>query len=232
MLEGSKTMQQMPKLGIVSMAAVMAAWLGVWAPPASAQDSALVPVSAPVPATGQTECFNVPGKVINCAGTEQDGEIQAGAPLPNPRFVDNRNGTVTDRLTGLIWLKNADCFGAVREDVALGLAKTLANGPCGLSDHSIRGDWRLPNIKELESLIDFGFVSPPLSNAAGTAQWTQGDAFLNVRLVSAYWSSTSDAGGPFDALLIEMNGGRIFGLHKTNTALVWPVRGGEVRGGE
>jgi hypothetical protein len=83
----------------------------------------------------------------------------------------------------------------------------------------------LPNIKELQSLIDFGFVSPPLSNAAGTAQWTQSDAFLNVKLVSAYWSSTSDAGGPFDALLIEMNGARIFGLHKTNTALVWPVRG-------
>jgi hypothetical protein len=129
-------------------------------------------VSAPVPATGQTECFNVPGKVINCAGTGQDGEIQAGAPLPNPRFVDNRNGTVTDRLTGLIWLKNADCFGAVREDVALGLAKTLANGRCGLSDLSKAGDWRLPNIKELQSLIDWGFV-PPLSNAAGTGPFSR-----------------------------------------------------------
>jgi hypothetical protein len=36
-------------------------------------------------------------------------------------------------------------------------------------------DWRLPNIKELQSLMHFGFANPVLSNAAGTAQWTEGD---------------------------------------------------------
>ena len=34
-----------------------------------------------------------------------------GVAWPNPRFTDNGNGTVTDNLTGLIWLKNANCFG-------------------------------------------------------------------------------------------------------------------------
>ena len=36
---------------------------------------------------------------------------QKGVAWPNPRFTDNGNGTVTDNLTGLIWLKNANCFG-------------------------------------------------------------------------------------------------------------------------
>jgi Protein of unknown function (DUF1566) len=217
--ERSHTMEQMSKLGI-SMAAMIAAWVEVLGLPALA-------APLPVPVTGQTECFDVPGKVINCAGTGQDGDIQAGVPFPSPRFIDKRNGTVKDKLTGLTWLKNANCFGDVRQDLALALANTLARGRCDLSDGSAAGDWRLPNIKELQSLIDFGFGKPALSNAAGTAQWTQGDAFLNLQ--ARYWSSTSDAQSPNDALLIMLNGGGMFGSHKTNTAPLWPVRGGEVR---
>jgi hypothetical protein len=44
------------------------------------------------------------------------------------------------------------------------------------------GDWRLPNVREMHSLIDFGFLSPALSNIAGTAQWTEGDAFSSVQV--------------------------------------------------
>jgi hypothetical protein len=61
--------------------------------------------------TGQTGCWDSSGAVIACAGTGQDGELQKGAALPSPRFTDNGDGTVTDNLTGLIWLKNADCWG-------------------------------------------------------------------------------------------------------------------------
>ena len=78
---------------------------------------------------------------------------------PTPRFQDKGNGAVEDKLTGLIWLKDAN---------------TLASGSCGLTDGSVAGAWRLSNVKELESLIDFGFIGPALSNAAGTAQWMAG----------------------------------------------------------
>ncbi len=33
-----------------------------------------------------------------------------GIAWPAPRFTDNMNGTVVDNLTGLVWLKNADCL--------------------------------------------------------------------------------------------------------------------------
>lgn len=54
---------------------------------------------APVPKTGLTTSY-APG---------DDGALQKGVAWPNPRFTDNNNGTITDNLTGLIWLKNANC---------------------------------------------------------------------------------------------------------------------------
>lgn len=40
-----------------------------------------------------------------------DGAVQMGAAATTPRFTDNSNGTVTDTLTGLVWLTNANCYG-------------------------------------------------------------------------------------------------------------------------
>jgi len=56
---------------------------------------------APMLKTGQTTSY----------ATGDDGDLQRGIPWPNPRFTDNEDGTVTDNLTGLIWLKDANCFG-------------------------------------------------------------------------------------------------------------------------
>lgn len=53
--------------------------------------------TAPVPKTGQTTSF----------APRDDGGLEKGVAWPNPRFTDNSNGTITDNLTGLIWLKNA-----------------------------------------------------------------------------------------------------------------------------
>jgi len=55
-----------------------------------------------LPKTGQTICYDTSGNVISCAGTGQDGEIQAGVAWPEPRFADNGDGTITDNLTGLM----------------------------------------------------------------------------------------------------------------------------------
>jgi len=56
---------------------------------------------APAPKTGVTTSY--------AAG--DDGALKKGVAWPNPRFTDNSNGTVTDNLTGLVWLKNANCPG-------------------------------------------------------------------------------------------------------------------------
>src|SRR2546423_12445159 len=92
--------------------------------------------AAHLPKTGQKECYDVKGKVVSCKGTGQDGDYQAGVPLPEPRFTDNQNGTITDNFTGLIWLKNANLFGEVNRDEAIEKAKSIASGSCGLSDDS------------------------------------------------------------------------------------------------
>jgi Protein of unknown function (DUF1566) len=208
-VERRKAMQKnMPKLGAVLMIAVVAAWVGGWGTPAVAKP-ALVEV------TGQTTSF----------AEGDDGDIQAGVPFPTPRFSDRGNGTVKDNLTNLIWLKNANCFSGQTWANALAAANALASGSCGLTDGSVAGDWRLPNVKELQSLIDFGFFNPALSNAAGTGQWTEGDAFSGVRS-AAYWSSTTLAGSPGDAWDVLLGFGSTLAVGKDATFLVWPVRGG------
>jgi hypothetical protein len=83
-----------------------------------------------LPHTGQTTCYDEGGDVIACPGTGHDGDVQAGVAWPFPRFTDNGNGTVTDHLTGLIWLKNADCFGQRTWSQALSDCNNLASGSC------------------------------------------------------------------------------------------------------
>ena len=88
------------------------------------------------------------------------------------------------------------------------------------------GQWRLPNVKELLSLIDWAFSNPALSNAVGTAKWTTGDAFTVVQSGN-YWSSTTTAGYTDFAWVVNMSGGNVSYAYKTDPHYVWPVRGGQ-----
>ncbi|MGE5304160.1 MAG: DUF1566 domain-containing protein [Alphaproteobacteria bacterium] len=130
---------------------------------------------APVPQTGQTLSYNFDGtpEPINCADTGQDGELRKGVAWPTPRFNDNGNGTITDNLTGLIWLQNAGCFGTVTWIQALAAANSLANSNCNLSDGSAAGDWRLPNVRELRSLIDYAQSNPAYRPAIHLQMFSQ-----------------------------------------------------------
>ena len=174
---------------------------------------------APVPRTGLTLCYDSDGGApIECTGTGQDGEYQKGVAAPNPRFTDNGNGTITDNLTGLIWLKNANCFSAITWVQALSSCNGLANGSCGLTDGSSAGDWRLPNYRELFSLVDIANYDPPLPT---------GHSFTNVQ-TSDYW--TSSTGVFFDAnsaFQVNMRYGYTSYSAKIGGNFVWPVRGGQ-----
>jgi hypothetical protein len=172
--------------------------------------------NAGVPKTGQTTSY----------ATGDDGDLEKGVVWPNPRFTDNNNGTVTDNLTGLIWLKNANCFGTRNWATALGDANGLASGTCGLTDGSTAGQWRLPNVRELQSIVHYGFFNPAVPNTAGTAKWTAGDPFTGVQS-NFYWTSTTTAGWTETAWSVNLVFGTMYNDGKALTEYVWPVRGGQ-----
>jgi Protein of unknown function (DUF1566) len=169
------------------------------------------PVSAapaPVPKTGQTTSF--------AAG--DDGDLEKGVVWPTPRFTDNLNGTVTDNLTGLIWLKNASCLGEQTWVNALAAANSLVspNTACGLTDGSVAGDWRLPNRNEFTSLFNLGTFNPALPS---------NHPFTNVQAFN-YWSSTTVAIDSGAAWLVGFNNGLVSSDVKGQQRFVIAVRGG------
>ncbi len=171
---------------------------------------------SPMPKTGQTDCYDAGGNSISCTGTGQDGEYQKGVTM-SLRFIDQGDGTVRDNLTGLIWLKNANCFGLQNWTTALSSANILLSGNCGLNDSSVAGDWRLPNRKELLSLIDLDQYNPVLPS---------GHPFLNVQL-NVYWSATTYVNSTNNAWGAYLVSGNVNYDNKTTSHYVWPVRGGQ-----
>ncbi len=103
-------------------------------------------------------------------------------------FADNGDGTVTDAAAGLMWAQGDD-------GVQLDWKEALAHA----SDSEVGGysDWRLPNVKELQSLVDYSrspsatesesvgpaiddvFDSTPMTNEGGESDY------------GYYWTSTS-----------------------------------------
>jgi hypothetical protein len=74
-------------------------------------------------------------------------------------------------------------------------------------------------------MVDKRYSAPALSNAAGTGQWKEGDAFSGVPTFYAwYWSSTSK--GMSSAWYVFLFGGGVYSDGKTYSGYVWPVRGG------
>lgn len=172
-----------------------------------------------IPKTGQTSCSDQTGTEIDCTNTGQDGELQKGVEWPSPRFTDQLNGTVTDNLTGLVWLKNAMCFHSARHEDALVNCGALASGACGLSDGSVPGDWRLPNANELFSLLDLGSSTTPVLPS--------GHPFANV-LKYQYWTSTrSPQAFETWAFFVHMHEAQLSASGLVGTPyFTWPVRNG------
>ena len=92
------------------------------------------------------------------------------------------------------------------------------SGQCDLTDGSTTGQWRLPNIRELQSLVDYGQVDPALP---------AGHPFTGVLDLEHYWSSTSYIGYRDPAWDVDLRNGLVYFPNKTSADAVWPVRGGQ-----
>jgi hypothetical protein len=188
-------------------------------------------VARTLPATGQTTCFDSTGGVIACAGTGQDGDTLAGATFA---YTDNGDGTITDHNTGLVWEKlddnnaagihDRDDFYTWDDAVAVKIA-ALDTSPC-FAGHC---DWRLPNLKELQSIANYEIpypgpsVWPPFQ--AGCTPGCTSDV-CSCTNSDVYWTSTSYVGSPDFAWYVFFVDGSVLANQKTSGAYVRAVRSG------
>ncbi len=154
--------------------------------------------------TGQTTSYE----------SGDDGDYESGVDWPVPRFTEgtgSASNCVTDHLTGLMWLKNPDS--TVRDwTTAIAYCEAL-DGNDGRGGYT---DWRLPNVNELLSLVDYGQSSNPVIPS--------GSPFINVKSYY-YWTSTVRAASTDAAWNVHFMDGsmRPFGS-QTQEYNVWPVR--------
>ena len=168
--------------------------------------------------TGQTTSY----------ATGDAANSDKGVASPNTRFTNNGNGTITDNLTGLKWLQNANVAGARTWADALTDVENLnrdgtMNGTFA-GDKSNGGshqkDWHLPNRNELASLTDSSNNNPALPSGYSS--------FFSGVQSDSYWSSDTLKGGVAYAWIVNMSDHGIMDTaHKTETCYVWPVRAGK-----
>ncbi|MCB2224962.1 MAG: DUF1566 domain-containing protein [Actinobacteria bacterium] len=192
----------------------------------------------PLPDTGQTTCYDETG-VIACPGEGepfygQDGTYDGA----RPQYVDNGDGTVTDLVTGLMWQQDP------------GDKMTYAEAAAGAGSFTLAGydDWRLPTIKELYSLIDFGGTDPSAcrtDDGCGAVPFIDDEAFAfsygdpsTERLIDSQWATATiydgtTMGGNTTMFGVNFADGRIKGypieeLHgEAKGFFVIYVRGGD-----
>jgi hypothetical protein len=133
-----------------------------------------------------------------------------GVPKSGAHYTNNGDGTITDNATGLEW---------VADPTAAGVGGTYswadAITACEGLTYAGHSDWRLPNVKELQSIVDFSRVGPAIDTTYFTSQ------------SDIYWSSTTHAGSTVFAWGVSFGVGNVIGdVDKTSPYYVRPVRGG------
>jgi hypothetical protein len=191
---------------------------------------ALVPVTPAqagnLPATGQTAALpadkndGIPGPVA----VPDDGTLQRGAPL---RYKVRDDGTIQDLNTRLIWeVKCSGCGGlhdvnnryswsgdqGTEETIWDWLDDINAEGGTGYAGHN---DWRIPNVRELQSIVDYGVANPSI------------DPIFSPNVGGTYWSSTHRA-FEHGAWAVDFENGLVY-TGVENFVDAWSVRA--VRGG-
>lgn len=188
-------------LSYLSIALLFLSWpmgiCDIFCQNASAENVASV-IERGLPKTGQVTSYQ----------RGDDGDYKKG--WSGNRFINNGDGTITDNATGLIWVANpasAGVGGTYTWDNAIAACKNLKFA--GYSN------WRLPNIKELVSIVDYGAHNPTINTAYFTSQ-----SLL-------FWSSTTSACYTSGAWLIDFSCGLMVNLDKTVPFSIRPVRDGQ-----
>jgi Protein of unknown function (DUF1566) len=166
--------------------------------------------------TDLAACLAEPGAVF--PGDGVDG--------PALSYTDNGDGTITDNNTLLMWEKKVaggglgtcltDLHGVDSEcswAEATG-AWIAAINAANLGGHN---DWRLPNVKELQSIVDYSKAFPGPTVAS---------SFPGVTGADDYWSSTTLVGNSLTARSVNFGDGGVNGDMKINSLRVRAVRGG------
>jgi hypothetical protein len=142
---------------------------------------AVVAESYRIPDTGQTISYTA------ISGEDADYTINP------PSYTNHGNGTMTDNVTGLMWQREDD--GATRTwSDAVVYCESL-----GLAGYA---DWRLPSLREMVGIVDYGRFSPAINSAA----------FPNTGL-SEYWSYTTDASNGSYAWCVDFNLNGVVGIN-------------------
>jgi len=148
----------------------------------------------------------------------------ADIPLTHPdsRFSVNSNGTVKDEQTGLIW---QHCSAGQSWDDTTNTCTGSANSYTWQNalmyaqnnTFAQQSDWRLPNIKELNSIVELTCYSPAINETV----------FPNTAL-SYYWSASAGAYSSNSAWIVNFNNGKDGnGSKNSNFNYVRVVRGGQ-----
>ncbi len=164
--------------------------------------------------TGQSRCYDENGQQIDCPGSGQDGDCQFDNFAINwstERFELRSDHLVRDRATDLIWARNS-CPSEypLTWQEALEFVEQMNR-----ETRYGRSDWRMPNRRELRSLIDHSARKPAL---------TPDHPFQNVFL-GWYWTSTTAAIATRYAWYVHLEGGRMFYGNKDGYYWLWPVCG-------
>ena len=130
-----------------------------------------------------------------------DGTYQKG--FSGTRFADNGNGTITDNATGLMWIKDHNAVGA---PFNAQMTWTNAITNCEALSYAGQTDWRLPNLRELQSIVDYSRLNPAVD-----------PLFTNTQS-SFYWSSTTKVGITSDAWYVYFPYGTVGNNPKTSNS--------------
>lgn len=155
-----------------------------------------------LPKTGQTTSY-APG---------DDGDLQKGIPWaqwPDARFVDHGDGTVTDTFTGLMWTKNNLTYGFW--GASLEYIKGMNNGSNSNFGHT---DWRLPNINEIESLVDYGVATSPRLPSHHPFEFATDEC-------SWFWTSTTQSSYHTNAWVFNLYSGYATYTNKESQIGCW-----------
>jgi arylsulfatase A-like enzyme len=131
--------------------------------------------------------------------------VRGAKPTNLHRYLNNLDGTITDTDTGLMWTQVPGT--SATWDAALSYAENLT-----LAGYA---DWRLPNVKELETLTDYTLATA--TNTTGIKPCINRTLFP-AATATAYWSSTSLRGDTTKAWLVE------FGINNSVPAANGPTR--------